>query len=58
MTDEGIWLLLFGREWVSLEVLEEEHDPVFTRLSEANQLEVSRNFECVRLKEKSEPIRV
>lgn len=58
MTDEGIWLLLFGREWVSLEVLEEEHNPVFTRLSEANKLEVSRNFECVRLKEKNEPIRV
>ena len=53
MTDEGIWLLLFGREWVALESLEiEEQDPLFTRLAQAKKLEVSEHFECVRLKEK------
>jgi hypothetical protein len=52
MTDESVWLLLFGREWIALEAIAEEHDPVFTRLSRANKLEVDNNFECVRLKEK------
>lgn len=53
MTDEGIWLLLFGREWIALESLEiEEQDPLFTRLAQAKKLEVNENFECVRFKEK------
>ena len=52
MTDEGIWLLVFGRKWVSLEAPElVEHDHVFTRLSRAKKLEINKNFECVRLKE-------
>jgi hypothetical protein len=52
MTDEGIWLLLFGRKWVALEAIElEEQDPLFTRLAKAKKLEVNKNFECVRLKE-------
>ena len=52
MTDEGIWLLLFGGEWVSLEVIADEYDDVFTRLAKANRLEVNKN--CVRLKPKEE----
>jgi hypothetical protein len=53
MTDEGIWLLLFGREWIALEALEAgEQDHLFSRLARAKKLEVSKNFECVRLKEK------
>ena len=53
MTDEGIWLLLFGRGWVELADLETgEQDNLFTRLAEAKKLEVNENFECVRLKEK------
>jgi hypothetical protein len=52
MTDEGIWLLVFGRKWVSLEAIElEKHDPVFTNLAKAKKLEVDSNLECVRLKE-------
>lgn len=51
MTDEGIWLLLFGRGWVAFEFIEEKYDDVFTRLSKANKLEVDKNLECVRLKE-------
>jgi hypothetical protein len=52
MTDEGIWLLVFGRKWVPLEAEElTEHDHVFTRLAKAKKLETSKNFECVRLKE-------
>jgi hypothetical protein len=52
MTDEGIWLLVFGRGWVPLDAEElEEHDHVFTRLAQAKKLETSKNFECVRLKE-------
>lgn len=53
MTDEGIWLLLFGRGWVALADLEMgEQDHLFTRLAQIEKLEVSENFECVRLKEK------
>ena len=51
MTDESIWLLLFGRGWVTLQAVEEEHDDVFTRLARDKKLEVNENFECVRLKE-------
>jgi|APGre2960657373_1045057.scaffolds.fasta_scaffold28714_4 hypothetical protein len=52
MTDEGIWLLVFGRKWVSLEAIElEKLDPVFTNLAKAKKLEINKNFECVRLKE-------
>ena len=52
MTDEGIWLLLFGSKWVALDALElEEQDPLFTRLAEAKKLETSLNFDYVRLKE-------
>lgn len=51
MTDEGIWLLLFGRGWVSIEVIEDEHDDVFSRLAKAKKLEVDKSTLCVRLKE-------
>lgn len=52
MTDEGIWLLVFGRGWVPLDAEElAEYDDVFTRLSQAKKLEISKNFECIRLKE-------
>ncbi len=51
MTDEGIWLLLFGREWVAFEVIEDEHDDVFSRLAKDHKLDIDKNFECVRLKE-------
>ena len=52
MTDEGIWLLVFGRGWVPLDAEElEEYDHVFTRLSKAKKLETSLNFDYVRLKE-------
>ena len=52
MTDEGIWLLLFGSGWITLEAIEERHDPVFTRLSKVDKLEMNKNLECVRLKAK------
>ena len=54
MTDEGIWLLVFGRKWVPLDAEElEEHDHVFTRLSKVKKLETSLNFDYVRLKEQT-----
>jgi hypothetical protein len=51
MTDEGIWLLLFGRGWVTLEAINEENDPVFSRLARDKKLDIDKNFEYVRLKE-------
>ncbi len=50
MTDEQKWLLIFGRGWVALEVVE-EHDPIFSRLAKDKKLDVDQSFECVRLKE-------
>ena len=57
MTDEQKWLLIFGRGWVALEVVE-EHDPIFSRLAKDKKLDVDQSFECVRLKPQNEPIRV
>jgi len=52
MSDEYIWLLLFGTGWVDLWELVEKYNPVFVRLSEADKLEMDENLERVRLKEK------
>lgn len=51
MTDEGIWLLLFGRGWVAFDDIEDKHDEVFSRLAEAKKLDVDDNLECIRLKD-------
>jgi hypothetical protein len=65
VTDEQIWLLKYGRGWVSwYELLdgpigEQEVDSLHTRLLEAGKIQIDKNKLRVRLKEKTnEPIRV
>ena len=56
MTDEHIWLLKYGRGWVSwYELLngavgEQEVDPIHRRLVEAGGIEIDKNKMRVRLK--------
>ena len=65
MTDEQIWLLKYGSDWVPwYELLhgpvgEQEVDPIHSRLLDAGKMEIDKNTMRVRLKrEKNEPIRV
>jgi hypothetical protein len=62
MTDEGIWLLILGRDWHPYEVIEDNEAvfPAFKRLSAAGRLEGNPITMYVRLrpKEENELIRV
>lgn len=51
MTDEGIWLLLFGGGWVEFDDIKDEHEEIFDRLAKAKKLDVDENLVCIRLKE-------
>jgi len=62
MTDEGIWLLILGRDWHPYEVIQDNEVvfPAFKRLSAAGKLQGDWVTMHVRLrpKEENEPIRV
>jgi len=62
MTDEGIWLLILGRDWHTIEAVDgnEALSLAFKRLSAAGKLQVDWVTMQVRLrpKEEDEPIRV
>lgn len=65
MTDEQVWLLKYGSNWVPWYELvdgpvgEQEVDPIHSRLLDAGKMEIDKNTMRVRLKrEKNESIRV